>query len=329
VTVSAQPYDPIGSLDGLSLQGVTATVNGWAIDPDAPTSPAAVHVYLDGALLTAVAADGQRPDLAAALPGAGAAHGFSASGRLPAGAHTMCAYVINAGPGSVNTGLGCRTVTVAPDAWNPSGSLDGATVSSRSVRVSGWAVDPDSLTAPVDVHFYVDGRFATALTASQTRPDIAAAVPGAGPSHGYVAAFDALPGSHNVCAYAINIGGGTANPQLGCRTVAVESKAWDPQGSLDTAVRSGSQIDVSGWAFDPDIPDGTLAVHVYVDGAAVLGVPTGQPRPDVPGVYPVAGPATGYSGSVAVSPGSHRVCTYALNVGAGGVNPLLGCRTVA
>ena len=40
------------------------------------------------------------------------------------------------------------------------------------------------------------------------------------------------------------------------------------------------------------------------------------------------GPAHGYSGSVRLAPGTHQVCTYAINVGQGTTNPSLGCRSV-
>jgi hypothetical protein len=115
VTVAdpAKEHDPVGSLDGVGSSGSTLTLGGWALDPDAATQPAQVHVYMDGAFLTAVAAGDQRSDIAAAYPSAGGAHGFNWASPVVAGRHQVCAFAINVGQGTgVNPLLGCRNVTV-------------------------------------------------------------------------------------------------------------------------------------------------------------------------------------------------------------------------
>ena len=132
------------------------------------------------------------------------------------GAHTACAYGINVATGSVNSMLGCRAVVV-PDR-PPIGSLDSVTGGTGTVAVTGWAIDPDTSSA-IDVHVYVDGG-AIAVRADQSRPDVGAAYPGAGPQHGFVGTIGAGPGRHVVCAYGIDVGG-TSNTLLGCRSVSV------------------------------------------------------------------------------------------------------------
>ena len=74
VVVADRP--PVGSVDhlALTLDGSTVVLGGWALDPDS-AAPVAVHVYVDGRLHTGVAADGARPDVAAAL-GVGSLHGW-------------------------------------------------------------------------------------------------------------------------------------------------------------------------------------------------------------------------------------------------------------
>jgi hypothetical protein len=69
-----------------------------------------VHVYVDGSGL-GVVADGSRPDVGAAHPGAGDAHGFSAVAQVGLGEHTVCAFAIDSAARDVNTNLGCRTAT--------------------------------------------------------------------------------------------------------------------------------------------------------------------------------------------------------------------------
>jgi hypothetical protein len=82
---------------------------------------------------------------------------------------------------------------------------------------------------------------------------------------------------------------------------------------------------ISGWAFDPDTTDPIL-VHIYVDGVG-KSILADKARADVAAAYPGAGPRTGFSEFLPMSVGSHQVCVYAINTGAGG-NPLLVCSTV-
>jgi hypothetical protein len=54
--------------------------------------------------------------------------------------------------------------------------------------------------------------------ADTSRPDVAALHPAHGPAHGFDTTLDVAPGPHTVCAYAVNVGAGSGNPRLGCRT---------------------------------------------------------------------------------------------------------------
>jgi hypothetical protein len=101
---------PGGSLDQVSATTGKISASGWALDPDT-ADPIAVHVYVD-ATNTAVVASIARPDVAAAFPGSGAAHGFAVDVAVGRGAHQVCAYAINNLATAANTLLGCRTVTV-------------------------------------------------------------------------------------------------------------------------------------------------------------------------------------------------------------------------
>ncbi len=305
---------PIGSIDSLSATGTKLTVTGWALDPDT-TASIQVHVYVDGKLASAVTANGSRPDVDRAY-GKGAAHGYSWSSTVAYGSHTVCVYGIDSA-GGPNPSLGCRTVSVTNAL--PIGAVDGVSVSGTRLSVSGWALDPDT-TASIQVHVYVDGKAVTALSASGSRPDVDR-VYGKGAAHGYSWSSTLAVGDHTVCVYAIDSAGGP-NPSLGCRRVVVTNAL--PIGSVDAASVSGTRLTVSGWALDPDTRD-PIAVHVYVDGKAVTALTASGSRPDVDRVYG-KGAAHGYSGTATVSAGRHQVCVYAID-SAGGVNPLLGCRS--
>jgi hypothetical protein len=105
--VGTQP--PIGSFDLAAADQQGVRLAGWAFDPDTPASALAVHIYVDGLLLTGATADRERTDVGATFPAAGANHGFDATIAISSGPHQVCVYGINTGPGA-NPLLGCKTV---------------------------------------------------------------------------------------------------------------------------------------------------------------------------------------------------------------------------
>jgi uncharacterized protein with LGFP repeats len=101
----------------------------------------------------------------------------------------------------------------------PAGQWDTVSVADSSIRVAGWALDPDTVTAPVRVQVDVDGSGAE-VVANGSRPDVAAAFPGAGDRHGFSSTVRTTPGAHSVCLYAMDIEL-TRRTALGCRSVVV------------------------------------------------------------------------------------------------------------
>jgi SpoIID/LytB domain protein len=321
-------HNPKGSLDAVTASGATVSVRGWTFDPDVPTAPVTVHVYVDGRPAAGLTANRSRPDVGRAYPAAGDAHGYSWTTTLNSGSHSVCVYAINQQAGTGNPRLGCRTLTVDASRSNPVGSLDAVTATGATVTARGWTFDPDVPTVPVTVHVYVDGRAVTGVVANGSRPDVGRAFPAAGSAHGYSWSGTLSAGSHRVCVYAINQQGGTGNPGLGCRTVTVDASQHNPVGSLDAVTASGTTVTARGWTFDPDVPTTAVQVHVYVDGRAVAALTANQSRPDVGRAYPAAGDTHGYSWSGTLSAGSRTVCVYAINQQAGTGNTNLGCRAV-
>jgi len=310
---------PIGQVDRLASLGLTVRVSGWALDPNT-AYPVEVHVYVDGGGYNLGPANLSRPDVAAAYPGYGAAHGFDATLPISVGAHQVCVYAINVGVGA-NRLLSCRGVTGSS---SPFGRLDlgGPGPTPATMRLAGWAVDPNTPLAPIEVHAYVDGGGHNLGVAAVSRPDVADAFPGFGDAHGFDATLVVAPGPHVVCLYAINTGPGS-NTGLGCSQVVVSGT---PIGNLEQVSGSTGAIQVSGWALDPDTPN-PIEVHVYVDGGGYNLGPTSVARPDVAQAFPGYGELHGFSWTVPVSPGPHDVCTFAINVGYG-THGQLGCRTV-
>lgn len=102
---------------------------------------------------------------------------------------------------------------------DPFGDFNALSGVAGGAVATGWAVDPNSTSAET-VHFYSDGVFNRSDVASVSRPDVDAALH-FGSSFGYSTTLQLPLGTHSVCAYAINVGSGTTNTQLGCKTVSV------------------------------------------------------------------------------------------------------------
>ena len=205
---------------------------------------------------------------------------------------------------------------------DPIGFVDSITSSPGEIRVSGWALDPDS-SAPISVDVYVDG-VGYRGTADISRPDLAPHFPGLGIKHGYVISVPPPKwGTVQVCTYGISVGPGS-NRLLGCQTVA--SYGGSPVGSIDSIVAGPGVVTVKGWAIDPDTAD-PIAVHVYA-GSSATPLTADATRNDVAAQYPQYGNRHGISAVVPVAAGYQTICVYGINVKTGG-NILLGaCQQV-
>jgi hypothetical protein len=126
-TVGAGPLTPIGGEDPVGAFDLAASptpgqvrVRGWALDPNLPTQPLAIRVFVGGRAgapgaieyeLGAIAGSA-RSDLAPRFSPAGPNHGFDASfATVKSGPQPICAYAVNVGGGADRL-LGCRTTTV-------------------------------------------------------------------------------------------------------------------------------------------------------------------------------------------------------------------------
>ncbi len=343
--------DPMAYVDtarlDMSATEASILISGWAMDPADRSRSIEVHVYVDQPDGTtqgfALAANGSRPDVAAAYPGAGEYHGYSL--RAPvrmAGTYKACVFPITGGAGWL---LGCHTFEARPAL--PIGSLDSVdaeqTATEARIVVGGWAFDSAAPSSISQVHVYVDRPDGTtigrAVEASAARPDVGSVFPAAGPNHGFVTTVLVdRPGTYRVCAFAIGASPfGSTSALLGCRSLVFGPSS--PIGVLDGAwfaVSAGGAgaIAFSGWAIDNGNPTTAIPVHVYVDypDGRVRGVALTSDlvRDDVARAFPGAGPSHGFAGSAPADlPGRYRVCAYAIGRSAfGSTNAGLGCRQV-
>ena len=281
------PIDPAtlpqGRLDEVRPGFGTVSFRGWTKDRD--TSGAlAVHAYVDGVGAGVFRADRPRADVGP--------HGFDITLALTPGPHQVCLYAINVGAGGSNPSLGCPVVQRV--GGDPTGNYEQLSLVPGGLRLAGWTLDPDSIE-PLSAHVYVNGWFAGAWAATGSRPDVAASFRGWGADHGFAGTLSTPPGPQQVCVYAINVGAGTSNPSLGCRTVT--SLGTLPTGNFEAATGAAGSLAVKGWALDPDVA-GSIPVHVYVDGVSRTGVLADAARADVGRAYPGWTPAKGWTATV-------------------------------
>jgi GH25 family lysozyme M1 (1,4-beta-N-acetylmuramidase) len=312
--------NPFGNIESMLRLPTSIQIGGWAIDPDS-RDPIKVHVYVDGQWGGEYTANGSRPDVGAVYTGYGSIHGLQVSVPVPPGEHRVCVYAINVGGGSTNPEMSCQTV-----ASLPTGNFESViSTGPGAIRASGWAVDPDT-TSALEIDVFVDDVFVKRGATGQARPDVATAFPGATGQAGFsIDVFGVSGGSHKVCVRAVNAGAVQTRVSVGCRTVAVPG--GNPIGNFDFARAGFATMNLVGWVLDPDTAN-PVAVHVYVDGQWGGAYTADANRPDVGAAYQGVGPNHGFHLSIRVPGGVHTACVYAINVGIGTTNPLVGCRTL-
>lgn len=321
VTLGCLQYtvgDPVGSFDAATLTGRTATVTGWAVDPDQPTKPATVTVSdrLGGgpATTTRIVADATNAGVDGAVRGAGPAHAFAAAVPVTGvGEHTLCTTVGGIRTAGISVDLGCRTVTVAPAA--PVGSFDSAvSADRRTVTVAGWAADPDQPAAASTVTVAVTNATGTTRTTLTAGGTAVAPLPATvGQAHAFTGTVPlTATGTSTVCVTAVSRSGPTVTTDLGCRSVTV---AW-LHGWLDSvtpAVAGGTRtLAVRGWAIDQGSPTSAAPVTLTVTGPSgktSTVVPAGALRADVGRAFTGTGDNHGYLTTLKVAKaGTYTVC---------------------
>ncbi len=306
---------PVGAIDQVTRVPGGIQISGWSIDPDT-TGPVTVMAYPNGHWGGETKANKERADLVGLYPNSGIKHGFSmVVPALATGVFTTCVYATNAEAG-LATKLGCPSMQVTV---NPFGSIDRVDRKPQGISISGWAMDPDVMNS-TDLHVYVDGAFAAAVTGKSERSDIATAFPVYGAHHGFNLDIPMSEGFHLMCVYGINMAGGE-NSLIGCRWIMNTS---DPWSNLDAVTRQGSVINVAGWTIDPDTSS-PATVHIYMDGVHVGFTAANAPRTDLLGSYPRYSEQHGFSIDIPADPSPHTLCAYSVNQGPG-QNTLIGCK---
>jgi hypothetical protein len=101
--------DPQGGISEFTASSTSVSVQGWAIDPNAPRKSVTVRVCGSGWCLDA-RANGIDFGSLATFAGSGFDHGFLATVQIPPGSRSVCVVAVNEGPGT-DTTLGCTRIT--------------------------------------------------------------------------------------------------------------------------------------------------------------------------------------------------------------------------
>jgi hypothetical protein len=226
--------------------------------------------------------------------------------------------------GLVSSALAASALTTtAADAVTsgvPFGALDSVHSGSSGVRVTGWAIDPDT-SAPMPVSIMADGHIVATITAKVARADVARNYGTFGGKHGFDATYVLASGTHQVCARARNVtrsghDSTGSDKTVGCQTIRVVT---NPAGHVDPIARRSTgakTITVTGWAADPQTRAAS-SVRISVDSAAPVTVRADRTVRGLTTPFPGLSTAHGFSRSFTASPGSHRVSVVAVNVGLG------------
>lgn len=224
-----------------------------------------------------------------------------------------------------------------PAGNNPVSNLDSvSSPDAGAVKVRGWTFDRDDVARSLDVHVYIGGEAGQpgveghVIKANVAREDVNNAHH-VGALHGFDATISTQKvGNQKVCSYAINVGGGTTNPNIGCRQVTIKDP--NPFGSYDSVTGGAGQVQVRGWAGDWNVPDQPLDIHVYLgdgNGKAVTKIgalTSNKERSDVNKATGLTG-NHGFDGAVKLdATGEVEVCVFILNKGRGWINPPMGCK---
>jgi len=211
----------------------------------------------------------------------------------------------------------------------PIGAYDAATVSSGGpFSVSGWTFDQSNITASTQVQITWNtpaGITNQTVAANLSRPDVAAAYPGAGAAHGYsVQAPWSGYGQYGACVTAIALPGNTGgNASLGCKTAFVSAATSSAPAAqrLAGADRFGTAVVVSQHAFpSAGVPVAYVASGLDFPDALSAASAAGAQHGPVLLTMPGAVPATVLTelqrlkpGKIVVVGGANAVADAAFN----------------
>lgn len=295
ITVTDVNTPPTG---GLTVAG-PATVQGWAMDADAPGVPLTVQLDVDGILFASATAN-----LSTSVPNVGTApHGFNFNiSAVPPGIHRIDLYALDASTGTPAL-IASQTISTNDP---PTGKITAISASG----ISGWAFDADAAgagAAPIEIEYQIDDGAPVLVTANINKASLKAKLHST--QHGFSVRFPKLPaGKHAIAVYAVDATS-DALVLLANKTVNAGNPAGNPLPY--GAISIWSATGISGWAYDPSVKAAAIDVRVDVDGVAGVPVEADGQATGLPAT--VVGADHGFIVPLNLPAGEHWVDVYAID----------------
>ena len=226
-------FNPTAAITGVSQSPGGVRMTGWATDPNT-SGPVTVVVSVDGTTTGQFLAN----SASSAAPG----HGFVAWIRAGQGTHTFCASAINVGLGNANSPQVCQNATLDFNPWGTFETAQRDTANMPQIRVTGWAIDPNT-NNPIQVAVSVDGQAAATGSAGAYRSDLLSQ--GHGAYHGFSFDVPVDENEHRVCVTALNVAAGSDVP-LGCKIV-IAVHPVPPSAPQNVTAQAGYGGATVGW----------------------------------------------------------------------------------
>lgn len=96
----------------------------------------------------------------------------------------------------------------------------------------------------------------------------------------------------------------------------------NPVGCVDYCQNKDDKLWIAGWAYDPDEPSKSLAIHVYANDQFIKAITASEESPDVNSAYGISGKHR-FDATIDLPNGNYTVRIYAIDSQGGG-NPYLG-----
>jgi len=276
-----------------------AKVSGWAFDADAGAASIQVRIDVDGIAGTPFTASLSRPDLTASLGSPN--HGFSFTmPSLSPGLHKVELYALDSTTSAPKL--------VASKELNTNGSPTGWIDILSPTTLAGWAYDPNTPSASIQLRYQIDTNAPQLLTASLTRPDLAG--PLGSTNHGFSITLPQLTaGTHKVTVWLVDSTTDSLT-SMGARSLIISNPTGNllPKGHVDLL----SATAAAGWAYDPSNSPAAVQIRIDIDG--VIGTPfaANLARPDL--VATIGSKFHGFSHPLSLTPGAHKIDIYALDL---------------
>ena len=189
----------------------------------------------------------------------------------------------------------------------PWGNLERVADGGGGIHIRGFAI-ANSDYRDAGIRLYVDGKFATEVTANQPRPDVQWVIPAVGSTTGFDLKWIVPPGRHSVCAFAVDRRTGR-EAFIGYTETIVTGPRGDIESIEDLG---GGRVRVKGWAVDSAARSSRAIVRVRVANTEVARRQTSLQRNDIAWYLPGYTRYSGFSVDLAADDGD-SICIDVVN----------------